>query len=424
MIKRILFRLVPGIFIDNNGIINKAKLSALFNKSLSLLCLIIFMFSLTACEYREANGLSAESGKSVANQAGKGNNNMSGQDLSGEFFYKDDKINPNAKPGIGESVDIADMGTKSRAEIYLAAGCFWGSEAYFKRVFGILDTEVGYANGKSGDTNYQKVAETDHAETVKLTYDPNKIHLAEILERYYRIIDPFSINKQGNDQGRQYRTGIYYTDEKSGALAQYSLKVLEEIKGKAPAIECQPLKNFVPAEEYHQDYLDKNPGGYCHINLFAADEVLFPGSALPSDKELREKLSDTSYNVIRERGTERPFSSPYDSQYEDGIYVDIATGQPLFSSADKFDGGCGWPSFSMPITTDAAQYSRDQRLMRERIEVSGDSTNHLGHVFDDGPEDLGSLRYCINGAALQFIPFDKMDEAGYSALKPFVKKVY
>ena len=215
MIKRIIHRLVPGIFIDNNGIINKAKLSALFNKSLSLLCLIIFMFSLTACEYREANGLSAESGKSVANQAGKGNNNMSGQDLSGEFFYKDDKINPNAKPGIGESVDIADMGTKSRAEIYLAAGCFWGSEAYFKRVFGILDTEVGYANGKSGDTNYQKVAETDHAETVKLTYDPNKIHLAEILERYYRIIDPFSINKQGNDQGRQYRTGIYYTDEKA-----------------------------------------------------------------------------------------------------------------------------------------------------------------------------------------------------------------
>ncbi len=408
--------------VNNNGITSmKFSSSSMTLRGVSIFCLIIFILSLTGCQYTEMNNLTQKNDGNFKNNTEKGNYNMPIDDLSSEFYNKDDKINPDAKPGWGENVDITSMGSQAEAEIYLAAGCFWGSEAYFKRVFGIIDTEVGYANGKTDDTNYQQVAKTDHAETVKLIYDPNKIHLAEILERYYRIIDPFSVNRQGNDTGRQYRTGIYYTDEASGALSRYSLEVLAEIKGKTPAVECLPLKNFVSAEDYHQDYLDKNPGGYCHINLLKAQEVLFPGGDLPSDNELKKKLSDTAYNVTRERGTERPFSSPYDNNYEDGIYVDIATGQPLFSSADKFNGGCGWPSFTMPVTTDAMQYSRDNRLMRERIEVTGDSTNHLGHVFEDGPEDLGSLRYCINGAALKFIPLEQMDEAGYSALKPFVK---
>lgn len=320
-----------------------------------------------------------------------------------------------------DKIDISAYGTAQPAEIYLAAGCFWGTEAYFKLVPGVLDTEVGYANGQSEETSYQEVARTGHAETLKITYDAHKLHLAELLERYYRIIDPYSENRQGNDIGTQYRTGIYYTDEQSAALAQKSLANFEDLQGKKTVIELEELKNFLPAEEYHQDYLDKNPNGYCHINVQDALEPLFPGQELASDEELAKSLDATAFRVARQQGTESPFSSPLDQEFGPGIYVDKATGQPLFSSADKFDAGCGWPSFTKPITSDVINYYQDSSYGMTRTEVRASNTNHLGHVFEDGPSAAGSLRYCINGAILRFVPLADMKAEGYGALIPFVE---
>lgn len=317
-------------------------------------------------------------------------------------------------------VDINSLGRPSQAEIYLGGGCFWGVEGYFQKVSGILDTQVGYANGKTPETSYRQLADTGHVEALKLVYNPNKIHLAEILERFYRIIDPFSLNNQGADYGTQYRTGIYYTDEASGKLAKYSLENFESLVGRKTAVELEALDHFIEAEDYHQDYLIKNPTGYCHINIAKASETLFPGRDLPDDEVLEEDLSMLSYKVIREGATEKPHTSPLDQEFTQGIYVDISTGQPLFSSLDKYDAGCGWPSFTKPITTDVLAYYQDLSYGYDRVEVQATNTNHLGHVFEDGPVDQGSLRYCINGAALRFIPLADMDSVGYGALKPFV----
>ena len=320
-----------------------------------------------------------------------------------------------------QKAKIEALGRSGRAEIYLAAGCFWGAEAYFKQVPGVLETEVGYANGEGEQVGYRDIPRTGHAETVQILYDPYKVKLAELLERYYRVIDPLSLNRQGNDQGVQYRTGIYYTDEDSGALARYSLEILAERLEEQPCIECEPLRNFTPAEDYHQDYLDKHPGGYCHIPLGRVRDILFEGEEQADDAELCQSLDAQTFAITRRKGTERPGSSPLDQTFQPGIYVDVLTGQPLFSSDDKYDAGCGWPSFTMPITTDAAVYQDDRSHGMIRTEVDSMAGNHLGHVFDDGPRESGSLRYCINGAALRFIPREEMEAAGYLALLPFVR---
>ena len=184
------------------------------------------------------------------------------------------------------------------------------------------------------------------------------------------------------------------------------------------------MKNYVEAEEYHQKYLEKNPNGYCHIDLNLANKPLYDESKfkLPSKDELKKTLSDLEYRVTQEKATERPYSSKYDKFDERGIYVDIVSKKPLFSSSDKYDAGCGWPSFTKPITTDATSYNRDLSYGMDRIEVtSRQSGSHLGHVFDDGPSDKGGLRYCINGASLEFIPYDEMDKRGYAEYKVYVK---
>lgn len=307
------------------------------------------------------------------------------------------------------------------AEIYLAAGCFWGTEAYFKGLPGVIDTEVGYANGKGTKTSYHELSESGHAETLKLVYDPERIHLAELLERFYRVIDPFSLNRQGHDIGTQYRTGIYYINNKDKSKISQSLECLHSRLGRESVIEFEKLQHFIPAEEYHQDYLDKNPGGYCHINTASAKLPLFEGRELPDDALLQTQLSRGTYEVMRRKGTEAPFSSELDGTDEPGIYVDAITGKPLFSSDDKYDAGCGWPSFTMPITSDAAVYLPDHSYGMDRTEVqTAEAENHLGHVFTDGPRERGGLRYCINGVSLHFIPYERMKEEGYEALMPFV----
>lgn len=305
--------------------------------------------------------------------------------------------------------------------IYLAAGCFWGTEGYFKKIAGIEDTEVGYANGKTDYTNYQEVDATDHAETLKIIYDISKISLQEILLHYFRIIDPKSVNKQGGDRGRQYRTGIYYTDEGDMAAIMSVYRYFEEKLGDL-AVEVQPLKNFVKAEDYHQDYLDNNPTGYCHVNLALAHEPLIVGDyKMKSDDELKAEMDELSYAVMREDKTERAGTSELNAEYRRGIYVDKITGEPLFASSTKFNAGCGWPSFTRPILQDKINYLKDTSHGMIRTEVrSRAGDNHLGHVFNDGPADQGGLRYCINGAAITFIPYEEMDERGYGEYKPLV----
>ena len=310
------------------------------------------------------------------------------------------------------------------AEIYLAGGCFWGLEEYFSRIEGVEETTVGYANGQVESTNYQLIHQTDHAETVHLVYDEKRISLREILLYYFRVIDPLSVNKQGNDVGRQYRTGVYYTNQADKNVIEQVFVEQEKQLGQKIAVELEPLRHYVLAEDYHQDYLKKNPGGYCHINVNDAYQPLVdPGQyEKPTDAELKEQLSEEQYQVTQNSATERPFHNAYNATFEEGIYVDVTTGEPLFFAGDKFESGCGWPSFSRPIARDVLKYYEDKSHGMERIEVRSRSGNaHLGHVFTDGPESAGGLRYCINSAALRFIPKEKMEAEGYAYLLQHMK---
>ena len=319
---------------------------------------------------------------------------------------------------------MAMENTQNIREIYLAGGCFWGMEAYMERIHGVKDAISGYANGNTDKTSYQMIGVTDHAETVKVTYDANQISLDKLLKYYFKVIDPTSLNKQGNDRGRQYRTGIYYQNEQDKAVIEAALKTLQSKYQEPIQIEVEPLKNYVEAEEYHQDYLKKNPNGYCHIDIKKADEPLIDDKKYPkpSDTELKQKLTALQYDVTQGKHTERSFSNEYWDNFAPGIYVDITTGEPLFSSKDKFESGCGWPSFTKPIAAEVAEYQRDNSFNMTRIEVLSRSGHaHLGHVFDDGPRDKGGLRYCINSASIKFIPLDEMEKQGYGDLIPFVK---
>lgn len=319
-----------------------------------------------------------------------------------------------------------------KREIYLAGGCFWGTEAYMKRLPGVLATEVGYVNSAALEPTYEGVCsgETGAAEAVRVVYDADVIPLPLLLKAYLRTIDPFSLNRQGNDRGTQYRTGIYWTDPTDEAAVASALVSVARTAGKAPRVEYGPLKNFYPAEAYHQDYLDRNPFGYCHVNLadaraFAAEHAVDFAiaqenyGATPEEKT-PEALGRQVYEVTQQAATDRPHAHPYDQLFEEGIYVDAVSGEPLFSSRDKFDAGCGWPSFSRPLAESGIIESVDETLPgMPRVEVrSAQGDSHLGHVFPDGPSDAGGQRYCINGSALRFVPFAQLEAEGYGYLRP------
>lgn len=314
------------------------------------------------------------------------------------------------------------------AEIYLAGGCFWGTEKYLSVIRGVTETEVGYANGTTEHPTYEEVCtgKTGHAETVHVVYDPAILPLEFLLELYYESIDPSSVNRQGGDAGTQYRTGIYYTDPADLPVIERSIEKLARRLDKPVAIEVLPLSNFWRAEEYHQKYLDKNPGGYCHIPKSkltrAARAIINPADYAPPDEKRLGALTELQYDVTQHSATEPPFENEYWNEQRQGIYVDITTGEPLFVSTDKFESGCGWPSFARPLDPAAVTYHRDSTHGMERAEVRSRVGNaHLGHVFDDGPKELGGLRYCINSAALRFIPKEEMEKEGYGHLIEFVK---
>lgn len=313
--------------------------------------------------------------------------------------------------------------------IYLAGGCFWGMEKLMESIPGVVDAVSGYANGNADLLpTYDRViqGDTGYRETVRVEYDPNRVSLDALLFTYFHVIDPTIENAQGNDHGTQYQTGVYYSDEANRKTVE-RIADIERERSTDFVVEIEPLSRFYDAEEYHQDYLDKNPFGYCHISpaeiAQAGQMIVDPGNYVrPSDEEIRQSLTDLQYEVTQNAGTERAFTSEYYEKKDPGIYVDIVTGEPLFSSNTKFESGTGWPSFTAPIDPNTVRLMEDRSLGMRRIEVRSRAGNsHLGHVFYDDPTSPTGTRFCINGAALRFIPLEEMANRGYGFLMEFVQ---
>lgn len=305
--------------------------------------------------------------------------------------------------------------------IYLAGGCFWGLEHLMQSIPGVIDAESGYANGSSKkEANYQAVCtgKTGFRETVKVVYDADIVSLDALLLAYFYVIDPTVKNRQGNDVGSQYQTGIYYVDEETRSVAE-RISEIEKSRSKAFCVEIGPLKNYYPAEEYHQNYLEKNKFGYCHvpreeIALFSKRRIDPGDYSRPSDELIRRKLTDEQFRVTQMQETESPFDNEYWDKFDKGIYVDVVTGEPLFSSRDKFESSCGWPAFTGPIEEPSLTHLDDRSHGMRRIEVRSRAGNsHLGHAFTNDPESPNGIRYCINSAALRFVPYERMAQEGY-----------
>ena len=303
---------------------------------------------------------------------------------------------------------------------YFAGGCFWGMERYFQGVNGVLDTTVGYAQSTIAAPSYELVCTgtTDAAETVQVTFDPEQVSLRTLTLLFLDVIDPFTLNQQGHDVGRQYRSGLFSLSEEQAEVYRTALRELGQREGRAPAVVVEPLRNFYPAETDHQDYLNKNPSGYCHVPFAKIANVAKRQRII----ERIWALTPEQYAVTQEAATEHPFANAYDQEFAPGIYVDVVSGEPLFLSTDKFDAGCGWPSFAKPIDPTLLTEHRDTSIPgRPRMEIrTADTQIHLGHVFDDGPQNRGGLRYCMNSASLRFVPRDQMEQEGYGKYLPQV----